>query len=232
MIPYEIIFKRRQVREFNSEPLDQAVLDDVVEFANSVKQLEGQNVRFKLVGANDMSNPNSAPYYLVSYCDDNYFAYINAGYVMEEVNLYMQSKGIASGFFYDLSEKEPEGNSSITLVFGNADVPMRESEEEFDRLPLSEISNSDNEVARAIRLSPSAHNAQPWNLEFSDGKVVIKEIDRGDPTLMMGLMMHKFSIGLATRHAVFALNHEGKTVAEITPEIFEETKVKVSISFS
>jgi hypothetical protein len=81
---------------------------------------------------------------------------------------------------------------------------------------VSDISSEDNAVARAARLAPSAVNFQPWKLEFSPGKVTVHYTPKGIGKLLAGTMQ-KIDVGIITKYAELALEHEGKTVIAVTP---------------
>jgi hypothetical protein len=124
--------------------------------------------------------------------------------------LYIQSIGLGSGWFMGVQPKNKKENHCITLAFGNTETPIRKSPDEFKRLAIEEISQADNTVSHAVRLAPSAMNSQPWKLEFDDGKVVVKDFGRGVMRVMLRNKLNKIDIGIAVRHAVTALENDGK----------------------
>lgn len=217
MTLYETIYTRRQVRKFIASPLEKRMLDNVLIFVSETEQLAGQQAKFKIVSAEAVSG-GSAPHYLLSYCEDNSAAYANVGYVLQKADLYIQSIGLGSGWFMGVQPKEKSDNHCITLAFGSTDIPLRNDADEFKRLSIDKISPIDNEVARAVRLAPSAMNSQPWKLEFADGKVIIKDFGRGVVRVMLRNKLNKIDIGIAARHAVIALEQEGKKVTGIIPK--------------
>jgi hypothetical protein len=73
-------------------------------------------------------------------------------------------------------------------------------------------------------------NSQPWKLEFEDGKVVIKDFGRGLLRVMLRNKLNKIDIGIAARHAVIALEHEGKKITSILPKVTEK-EFEVEISY-
>lgn len=217
MTLYEAIYARRQVRKFNSTPLEKQMLHDILKCVSEAEQLTGQSAGLEIVSA-DAVNGNSAPHYLLSYCDNSGAAYANVGFVLQKVDLYIQSTGIGSGWFMQVQPKEKSENYCIALAFGTTDMPTRKNEDEFKRLSVDKISPSDNAIARAVRLAPSAMNSQPWKLEFADGKVVVKDVGRGIMRAMLKSKLNKIDVGIATRHAMVTLENEGKKVTGIVPK--------------
>lgn len=213
---YETIFTRRQVRKYSDTPLDKQVIEGILNVLSETEQLAGQQARFEMVSA-DAVNGGSAPHYLLSYCEDSNAAYANVGYVLQKADLYIQRIGLGSGWFMGVQPKDKSEKHCITLAFGNTDIPMRNGADDFKRLPVDKISAIDNEVARAVRLAPSAMNSQPCKLEFMDGKVIIKDAGRG---IMRAILrkLNKIDVGIATRYAVVALEQEGKKVTGIIPK--------------
>ena len=230
MTLYETIYTRRQVRKFNMTPLESQVLENILTCVSEADQIAGQSARFEIASAESVSGGKSAPHYLLSYCDSNSAAYANVGYVLQKADLYIQSIGLGSGWFAGSKPKINNENHCIALAFGNTDTPLRKDLAEFKRLPIENISSVDNSIARAVRLAPSAMNSQPWKLEFEDGKVIVKDFGRGLLRVVLRTKLNKIDIGIAARHAVIALEHEGKEITSIVPKITEK-EFEVEISY-
>ncbi|MDR3072292.1 MAG: hypothetical protein LBU41_02245 [Clostridiales Family XIII bacterium] len=218
MTLYETIFVRRAVRKFDSSPLDTATIESVKKLITDTPQLAGQSARFEIVSGDKVHGGAPAPHYLLAYCEENDSAYANVGYIVQNVDLYLQSIGLGSVWLGMAKPNEPEQNYCILLAFGKTDVPLRKSAEEFTRLPMSDVSDTDNAIAKAARLAPSAMNSQPWKLHFENGKIVIQYFGRGLMKLMLRKKLNKIDLGIITRHVEVALQKEGKTIRSITPK--------------
>lgn len=216
MTLYETLFMRRSVRKYNMTPTDGAVLADLRAFLDATKPLDGQAARFAVVNADKVKN-DIAPHYILAYCAADGGAYANVGYILQRSDLYLQSKGYGSLWLGTAKPNEPDGDYCIMLAFGKTDVPPRRDVQEFKRLPIGEISNADNAITQAARLAPSAMNSQPWKLEFSEGKVVIRYFGRGMAKLILKKRLNKIDLGIVTRHVETALLNEGKTIQAIAP---------------
>lgn len=213
---YKTIFQRRAVRKYEPEPLTDNVLSDIKKHLSGLKQLDGQNAKFEVVSGCEIKN-DKAPHYILAYCKNNAEAYINVGYCLQEMDLYIQSIGLGSLWLGTAKPKGEKENNDycIMLAFGKTDVPFRKDIINFNRLEINKISNIDNNIAQAARLAPSAMNSQPWQLTFEEGKVLINYFGRG---ILKSILKKKFSktdIGIITKHIELALIHNGKAIKDI-----------------
>jgi nitroreductase len=210
MTLYETIFARRSVRQYDKALLGAVTLNKIKSYADTAKQLPGQSARFEIADSGKLKGGH-APYAILAFSGDNDAALVNIGYTLQGVDLYLQSAGYGSVWCGMASPKEPAPGYRILLGFGKTDVPMRGGESDFKRKKITEISDTDNAVARAVRIAPSAVNFQPWKLSFSDGTVTLSANIRGIGKILPG-KLYLYDIGIALKHVELALEHEGKTV--------------------
>ncbi|MDR0999359.1 MAG: hypothetical protein LBL96_00915 [Clostridiales bacterium] len=211
---YETIFTRRSVRQYDKATLDTASLAEIQNYVGGVKQLPGHFAKFEIVDSAKLKG-GIAPYAILACADDNDAALANIGYTLQCVDLWLQSVGYGSVWCGMAAPKEPEPDYKILLGFGRTAVPPRIGEDDFKRKKISDISDTDNTVAHAVRVAPSAVNFQPWKLSFADGKVTVEANVRGIGKLLPGRLF-LFDIGIALRHVELALQHEGKIVTTFT----------------
>ena len=226
---YETIFIRRSARKYNKTELNDDILKEVDDLLKGTKQMDGQNARFEIVSDSEVKGPASN--YILAFSEDNDSAYANVGYILQKADLFVQSKGLGSLYLGMKKPKMKNDDFCILLVFGESDVPFRKGEEDFKRLPIEEISSSDNIVARAARLAPSAQNYQPWKLIFGENRVIIDYVGRG---LLKGVFRKKLSMidmGIVTRHIEETLIEEGKTVTSITSKTTDRD-FRIEVLFS
>lgn len=216
MTLYETISTRRQVRKFNMIPIQRQKLQSILNCVSEADQLSGQHTEFELVSADEV-NGAVAPHYLLSYCIPAIEAYANVGYVLQKADLYIQSIGLGSGWFMNAKPKTDKGNFCIALAVGNTDMPIRKNPDEFKRMAASDISKHDNSITQAVRLAPSSLNSQPWKLSFQKGKVIVHDAGRGMKRIILKNKLNKIDVGIAARHAVIALEQEGKKIISATP---------------
>lgn len=214
---YETIFIRRQVRNYLGGSIEDSVLNDISKCVAEAEQLAGQHGGFKLVSAAEVSSNHGASHFLLGYCGSTFAAYANVGFVLQKVDLYVQSIGLGSGWFMDIKPIHDAEQFCIALAIGKTDIPARQSEAEFKRKPLSAVCAEENSVVRAVHLAPSSLNSQPWRIELGSGKILIKDAGRGVSRLILKNKLNKIDIGIAARHAVCALTQEGKEIKSIIP---------------
>ena len=213
---YETIFTRRSVRLYDMTVLDGEALNEIQTFLSETDQMEAQNLKLEIVTADKVKN-KTAPYYILAHCASDDCAYMNAGYVLQSADLFLQSLGYGSLWLGTAKPNARDSDFCIMLAFGKTDVPMRQNISEFKRLPVSEISSSDNRTAQAARLAPSAMNSQPWKLHFAEGKVTAAYFGRGISKLILKNKLSKIDLGIVTRHIKLALLSEGRTVQSVIP---------------
>lgn len=215
---YETIFTRRQVRKYANIPLLDGIPERIEECAVQADQLAGQHGTFKIVPAVEVSVNHGASHFLLGYCDDTFAAYANVGFVLQKADLYAQSIGLGSGWFMDIKPTSNAEGFCIALAIGKTEIPVRKDEADFKRKPLAAICNKDSLTAQAVRLAPSSLNSQPWKLEQMPGMAVIRDAGRGVSRLILKKKLNKIDIGIAARHAVLALEHQGKEIEAVIPK--------------
>jgi nitroreductase len=161
---YEAIFKRRSVRQFDMNPLSAELLTEITNYLLSIKQIDGtDHASFVLAEEKMTTGGIRAPHYFLAGGQNNQGACINAGYVLAELDLYLQNKGLGSIFlgFTKPIRKTDKAGFIISFGFGNSTEPLRKSADDFKRLGIDTISNTDNLITQTARLAPSAVNSQP-----------------------------------------------------------------------
>lgn len=183
---YEAVWSRKSVRRYNIKPMSQDKLDLILRFAHSLPMLfPDLEVEFKIIDCTKDSKRKQyfekfhlfnvkAPYYLVLYSSKHNGYYINAGYLMQQISLYLTSKGLGSCFLgaAKLSEnlaKDPTMEHVITLAFGEGKSKIYRKRDKVRRFPEEDIVTYKEDVAdnirtilKAGRLAPSSMNNQPW----------------------------------------------------------------------
>ncbi|MDF2542783.1 MAG: hypothetical protein K0S47_2501 [Herbinix sp.] len=189
---FEAIFSRKSIRSFLQEKIEWDVISDILNFANSLPMLiDGIAVEFKLI-SNIESNQGfhgpfnvKAPYYLSlsSEVKDDYL--INAGYLMQQLNLYITSKGLGACF---LGAAHPgkavksmmKYNYVYSLAFGKSSEPLYRSSADAKRLPekdvivyKEDVMPDIKQILLAARLAPSSMNSQPWRFVVYKNRIHI-----------------------------------------------------------
>ena len=208
---YDMIFKRRSVRIYEQTSLSIEELTKIQNCLDNLNQLNHQKAKFRIITPEKMGLCQ-APYYIVASCEDNTKSYINIGYSLEYMDLYLQSIGLGSVWLGSKMPIKKEKDDCIVMAFGRTKIPYRKNEKEFNRLSITKICNQENEITKAIRLAPSAVNSQPWKIDYQDKKIEIHYHGRGPLKLALAPKMNKIDIGIMTCFVETTLKHFNKKI--------------------
>lgn len=185
---YEAVYIRKSVRSYRKEPVEEKLRERILSFAAHLFPLDGQKVEYELAEREALRKiPRifcpQAPYYLTIYSEKCNGYEENAGYLMQQIALYIITKGLGCCFVGEpLAEEEKENMVPVlTLAFGWAkEKNIYRREEEAVRLPLKTVctmretvSKEIMEVLKAARLAPSSWNSQPWRFVVYKNRVHI-----------------------------------------------------------
>jgi nitroreductase len=220
---YNIIFKRKSIRKYKKEPVESSKLRSLQKFLEELTPLY-HDIKTKIVilPEKDIKRLCSirVPHYVVIYSEIKEGYLLNAGFLLQQVDLFLSANGIGACWL-GLGIPQRASSSSngleyvIALAFGNADEPLhRDNISEFKRKPLSEISSVNNadELLEAARLAPSATNSQPWYFSGSADNLIIS---RKLPNIIKAAVYSKFNqidIGIALYHLQVSALHMGKNI--------------------
>ena len=189
---FDIIFSRKSIRSFYQETIDWEVIEDILRFANSLPMLTKDiKVEFKLISNIEQNQGFNgpfavkAPYYisLSSEKKDDYL--VNAGYLMQQLSLYIETKELGTCFLGAASpgwplKKTMKFDYVFALAFGKSKEPLYRDSFLAKRSPESdlvvykeEISTDVRKMLDAARLAPSAYNGQPWRFVVYKNRIHI-----------------------------------------------------------
>lgn len=166
-----MIYKRLSVRKFDPElELTDAELNGILEKLSQTKALYPEiKTAYRIVKASD-TNVKFGKYVLIVYSEEKTGYLVNAGYIVEELDLWLAEKNIG-GCWYGMGrpteeQKEYDGCKYVIMyTFGKCrEDDFRHGEDEFNRKALGDLWWGDValDAASAARLAPSACNSQPW----------------------------------------------------------------------
>ncbi len=189
MNTFEAIFSRKSIRHFKQEPLEWSIIADLLEYANKLPMLTNDvAVEFKLVSNIEAKQGFygpfnvKAPYYLCISSEEKEDYMLNAGYLLQQVNLYLTAKGIGTCFLVAYPGSGLKATMKykyvLALAFGNTKSKLTRDSFEAKRLPEDEIIVYKEEVTpdikqvlAAARLAPSAFNSQPWRFVVYQNRI-------------------------------------------------------------
>lgn len=189
---YEAIHLRKSVRNYEMMPIAPEILQELLDY---YKETEGLNagIRTEIAimdntkGQNRIKGlfPVRAPYYLAIYSEEKDRAQMNAGYIMEQLSLFLCTKGIGSCFLGASlpprsMRKTDDKRLVILMAFGKEKDKKKRRASEANRMSLEELCVY-KEVPRqwmkqlleAARLAPSSMNSQPWRFVVYDSRIHI-----------------------------------------------------------
>lgn len=189
---YEAIYVRKSVRNYEMDSVNPQILKDIVAYHKEIEGLnpgietevsvvdntKGQQRKLSLFGV-------KAPYYLAIYSEDKDRALMNAGYIMEQMSLYICARGLGSCFVGSSRPKKGQKSLSnkrvvIMLAFGRSKGNYKRKAVEAKRIDLDDLCVY-KEVPRqwmkqlldGARLAPSSLNSQPWRFVVYDNRIHI-----------------------------------------------------------
>ncbi|MGB4590396.1 MAG: nitroreductase family protein [Clostridiaceae bacterium] len=218
---YEAIFHRKSIRKYNLEPLSGEDLKKIADFVDTIKPLDS-DMEYEFVYLSDDSVKNllpiKAPHYICMYSKKKDKYLLNAGYMMQQLDLFLSNSGIGScwlGLAKPSKDVMPSKNGLeyvIMLAFGNCEKNLyRAKEEEFNRKPIAELTNVKEqwEVLEPVRLAPSSSNTQPWYFSGTKDKIIISREKLNIFKEPLYGKMNQIDIGIALCHLILSLEHLG-----------------------
>ena len=217
---YDAVFNRKSVRHFKMELLPQEFFKNLRKFEQGLQPLEpGIKYSVEIVNAMDGGTKIKglfrvkAPYYLVLFSEPGERAMVNAGYLMEQIVLYMTVKEIGTCYQGSLVFPEFRGAEGMkpmmVLAFGHADEKLYRESYLAKRLPLKELcvfredpTEETRLMMQAARMAPSAMNGQPWRFMVYQNRIHVftKKDSFSLPVknhlteFDMGIMLHHISL--------------------------------------
>lgn len=228
---YQTIYKRKSVRKYEQEKLSQSDLQDIGDFLNKAAVLDPE-IKFetKIVDSDAVKSliPIKAPHYLQFFSEAKGDYLLNAGFVLQQLDLYLSSNNLGTCWFGMAKPKkeiiaESDLEYVITLVFGKSKTEShRDSIENFDRKSLSEIKSGENhyDILEAVRLAPSATNGQPWYFISEKDQIHLYQVEPNFIKKFFYEKMNKIDMGIALSHLWLAAEQQNNN--------FEFKKLKES----
>lgn len=233
---YEAIGCRHSIRKYTEQEVTEKLREQILSFFGKATPLNDRigieleildNVkeRAEIKGLWKVD----APYYLVLYSETTSGYERNAGYLMEQLVLYMAVKGLGSCYLGGSKAKKSMKNGKkqvMVLAFGYPDGKLFRESPLARRLPLNELCVFKEEageqmktVLKAARLAPSALNSQPWRfVVYADRIYVFAR--KGKLPIKTTETMRDFSIGIMLSHIMLAAEELWMELETVTEEPF------------
>ncbi len=222
---YETIFKRKSVRKFDMAPLDTAVITEVKNYAAGLKSLDERiKHEFIFLTSGDVKGlfPIKAPHYVCFYSEKKEGYLMNAGFLMQQMDLYFSASKMGSCWLgtakpsKNLPERKDDMEFVIMIAFGNPKESLhRANIGEFKRKNMAEITDLTgmDELLEPVRLAPSSNNLQPWYLNGASDEITVNRKNLNVIIAPIYNKLNQIDIGIALLHLWLSLDHQGRTSA-------------------
>ena len=229
---YPFMFKRKSVRKYKPDRLSEQQLADLRAFIADAKPLvPGIRTEMRIIDSSSTKGMarTDAPHYLAFFSEDKENCYPNAGFMLQQVDLYLSSKGLGNcyqGMAKITREVEaPSGLDFIYLMsFGSPlEEAHRKDTSEFKREPLDKISavKGNAKIMEAARLAPSGVNNQSWFFTGNGAGINVYYAKS-----LITDKMNQINAGIALCHLWLAAEHEGKKVSFVSNDAAKAATVK------
>ena len=224
---YDMIDKRKSVRRYDGRrPLSAAELAEIEAQLERLEPLHPNiPVRFRMVKRSD-TNCLWGEYCLLLYSEEQEGYLANAGYLLEQMDLWFAAHDIGACWYGmgRTEEKKLEGLSFVIMMaFGRCrEDAFRKSVVEAKRKPLSAVYTGTPEpaVKRALdaaHYAPSACNSQPWHVACGERKLTVSQQSGFKNPLLRNLAgyMNRIDMGIFFCFLELALEREGITFRRV-----------------
>lgn len=183
---YDMIFKRKSFHIFTgvaSEHISEDELKAIEEAYASFEPLYPDiRTGIRILPTQKVSLKRDAEYCVLIYSEkkDNYL--LNAGYIGEQLDLYLTENHIGSLWFgIGKPDEEVWDGMDYVIMFSihkvSDDSKYRKDMKKAKRKSLEEIWTGDDlGIANVTRFAPSACNSQPWLVDNKDGMLTVYRV--------------------------------------------------------
>ena len=169
---YSAIFKRKSFhlfRNVGSEKIENGELDKLKKDYDSFEKLYPEiKTAIRIVPASKVNFKRDAEYCILIYSEKKENYLMNAGYIGEQIDLYLVSRNIGT-LWYGIGKPDEQTYEGLDYVIMIAvhkitnESLYRKDMFKAKRKPLEDIWEGDTlGVAEIARFAPSACNTQPW----------------------------------------------------------------------
>lgn len=179
-----MIYRRKSVRSYTGVPVESDIIEKIKGFISSlVPLMPEKRVRSEIVSSENVKCilPWKTPQSVAIFAEAGNDALVNAGFLYQQLDLYLQSIGLGSCWL-GMGKLAPKDNDALKSSDGLEFVMMiafgypkgnarRNGAAEFKRKSLKDISDIEDDRLEPARLAPSSINSQPWYFTHKNDKV-------------------------------------------------------------
>ena len=163
----DVISVRKSTRSFIEEPLNEAGLNRVKDFIQTIQPLDESRdteVRFALRDEVRRLMPWAAPHYALLFSPTDPKSLIEVGFRYQQLDLFLQSQSLGScglGFAKPKGRQDASLPFQVMIAFGQAKGSPHRPIGKLVRKELGEITDQLDARLETARIAPSATNRQP-----------------------------------------------------------------------
>ena len=213
---YDAIYARKSIRKFQMTPLENEQMERINQFIQNVQPLFA-NLSYQM---NIVTLPREvkgyfiakAPYYLIFSGERSEDAYKNAGYMLEQVVLYLTAKGIGTCYqgCAKISNYSTSMEPLMIVAFGKPKNEWNRERMESKRMSVNELTTWETDRTDSLKLildaasrSPSSFNSQPWRFIAEKSEIhIFQKKNRSFLATMQ--KMNTVDIGICIEHMMVA----------------------------
>ena len=180
---YEAIFKRKSFHLFRNVGADRISPEELASIEKAYAGFETlypeTRTNIRIVPASKVNFKRDAEYCILIYSEKKENYLMNAGYIGQQLDLWLVAHNIGSLWYGIGKPDEPtyDGMDFVIMIAihkVNDETKFRTDMFKAKRKPLAEIwSGDDLGVANIARFAPSACNSQPWYVENKNGELTV-----------------------------------------------------------
>lgn len=203
----EMIYKRKSVRKYQHESLDEKTLQDIQNYFAKIKTLYCDiKVNFAIVDKEQVKGITSlhSPHYIIALSENKKGYLVNIGFMLQQMDLYLSSIGLGGCWFGMANLRKAPAEADLEFViafaFGKPDESLHRDLGDFKRKSLDKISNTLDSRLESIRLAPSAMNLQKYYFVTEDNTIHAYCAKAGMLTIKRLVKMREIDVGIALAH--------------------------------
>lgn len=180
---YDMIFKRKSFHLFRGVGADRLTPEELSAIEIAYREFDSLypdiKTDIRIVPAGEVNFKRDAEYCILIYSEDKDNYLMNAGYIGEQLDLYLVQHDIGS-LWYGIGKPDKPDFNGMKFVIMIAihkvtdQTLYRKDMFKAKRKTLDEVwSGDDLGIADVARFAPSACNTQPWHVENKNGKLTV-----------------------------------------------------------
>ena len=203
-----MIPRRRSVRAYRAECIDNAVLADLLRYMEGlVPLIPGAKVVGRIIPTDhgNFLQKWKTPHFIAIFSDGSDDGLLNVGFMYQQLDLYAQAIGLGTCWvgLGNLTDKEsaPEGMKlAVMMAIGLPDNVPERTAADFKRKPMADIADRSDNRLEALRLAPSATNSQPWYVTHEGDVLHLYREELGRIKQRTHGRMNKIDMGIGLCH--------------------------------